>query len=66
MNSATSKRVETKRGTAHIDGVYTNPSNAFTAAARWNLWVVQGDEGQFWTATPKHAARLESAGYEII
>jgi hypothetical protein len=60
------KRINTPSGTVIVDGVYSDEQNARTAAARWSLWVVMGDVGQYLTVKPRDAARLERAGYEIL
>lgn len=58
--------ITTARGTVKVDGVYAAEANAAAAATRWGLWIVLGDVGQYWTVTPRDAARLETAGYEIL
>jgi hypothetical protein len=64
-DKAMAKQIQTKQGAVKIDGVYSDESAARSAASRWNLWLVLGDEDQFWTVKPRDAARLERAGYSI-
>ena len=59
-------QITTARGKVRIDGVYFVPEHAATAAHRWSLWIVRGDNGALWTVKPRDAARLEAAGYTIL
>lgn len=58
--------ITTARGKVRVDGVYYVPEYAATAARRWSLWIVKGDNGALWTVKPRDAARLEDAGYTIV
>ncbi len=37
---------------------------AFAGRAGKTMWVMLGDDGQYWVTTPANCARLEKMGYE--
>lgn len=47
--------------------IYSTLTLAQSAAsmAVKSLWVMLGDSGKFWVATPADCARLERAGYDF-
>lgn len=44
---------------------FRNEALARSWSERSGEWIVLGDVGQFWVCSPRDAARLERAGYEM-
>jgi hypothetical protein len=69
----TRQRNTTKGNAMNLEGKtiriarFRNLGTARSFAARCSkMWLVLGDDGEFWAVRPVDAARLERAGYEMV